>query len=121
MRDDEEGANVPRLRTTPLRRARMTEGGGAVVRTVLDTRAGREGLLRQLVEVFPGSQFEGTAGPGGELWFVIAGIGRLKSGAKPATPVRRDTGLWLRRGGRYCIYADGTGALRLDSVSLPAG
>ncbi|HEX9541002.1 MAG TPA: cupin domain-containing protein [Streptosporangiaceae bacterium] len=121
MRDDEEGANVPRPRNDAIEEARMTEGGGAVVRTVLDTGAGREGLLRQLVEVFPGSQFEGTAGPGGELWFVIAGIGRLRSGAEPARPVWRDTGLWLPPGGRYCLYADGPGALRLDSVSLPAG
>jgi mannose-6-phosphate isomerase-like protein (cupin superfamily) len=99
----------------------MTEGGGAVVRTVLDTGAGRDGLLRRLVEVFPGSRFEGTAGPGGELWFVIAGLGRLRSGAKPATPVQRDTGLWWPPGARYCLNADGPGALRLDSVSLPAG
>jgi mannose-6-phosphate isomerase-like protein (cupin superfamily) len=99
----------------------MTEGGGAVVRTVLDTGAGRDGLLRRLVEVFPGSQFEGTAGPGGELWFVIEGLGRLKSGAEPAMPVQRDTGLWLPPGARYCLNADGPGALKLDSVSLPAG
>lgn len=99
----------------------MTESGGAVVRTVLDTGGGGDGLLRRLVEAFPGSRFEGTAGPGGELWFVIAGFGRLKSGAGPARLVQRDTGLWLPPGARYCLYADGPGALRLDSVSLPAG
>ena len=71
--------------------------------------------------MFPGSQFEGTAGPGGELWFVIAGTGRLESGATPARPVRRDTGLWLPPGAHYRLYGDGPGALRLDSVSLPAG
>jgi mannose-6-phosphate isomerase-like protein (cupin superfamily) len=95
----------------------MTGADGAVVRTVLDTDAG---LVRRLVEISPGSQFEGMAGPGGELWFVIAGIGRLRSGAKPAMPVRRDTGLWMPPGARYCLHADGSGALRLDSVSLPA-
>lgn len=99
----------------------MTGADGVAVSTVLDTRAGREGLFRQLVEMFPGSQFEGTAGPGGELWFVIAGTGQLKSEDKPAMPVRRDTGVWLPPGARYCLYADGPGALRLDSVSLPAG
>lgn len=99
----------------------MTGADGATVRTVLNTGAGREGLLRRLVEVLPASQFEGTAGPGGELWFVIAGIGRLKSGAEPAMPVQRDTGLWLPPGVRYRLSTDGPGALRLDSVSLPAG
>jgi mannose-6-phosphate isomerase-like protein (cupin superfamily) len=99
----------------------MTGTGGAVVRTVLDTGAGREGLLGRLVEVQPGSRFEGTAGPGGELWFVIAGTGRLESGAGPAMPARRDAGLWLPPGTRYCVHAYGPGALRLDSVSLPAG
>jgi mannose-6-phosphate isomerase-like protein (cupin superfamily) len=91
------------------------------VRTVLETSAGPDGLSRRLVEVSGGSQFEGTAGPGGELWFVIEGDGRLTSGAGPDLPVRRDTGVWLPPGARYCLRADGTGMLRLDSVALPAG
>jgi mannose-6-phosphate isomerase-like protein (cupin superfamily) len=94
---------------------------GAVVTTVLDTGAGREGLVRRLVEVPPGSQHEGAAGPGGELWFVIAGAGRLSPGAGPASPVRPDTGVWLPPGAGYRVSADGPGRLRLDSVSLPAG
>ena len=99
----------------------MTGADGAVVRTLLDTGAGRDGLVRRLVEVFPGSQFEGAAGPGGELGFVIAGRGRLTCGAMTEAPVRPDTGLWLPPGGRYRLASDGPGALRLDSVSLPAG
>ena len=100
----------------------MTAGaGGAVVRTVLDTGAGRDGLLRRLVEASPGSRFEGTAGPGGELWFMIAGSGELESGAMPAAPVRRDTGVWLPPGARYRLSAGVPGPLRLDSVCLPAG
>ncbi len=105
----------------------MTGAGGAVVRTVLDTGAGGEGLVRRLVEVFPGSQFAGTAGPGGELWFMIAGTGRLTSGtgpagqAGPARTVRPDTGLWMPPAARYRLEAGGPGAVRLDSVSLPAG
>jgi len=35
------------------------------------------GLVRRLVSVAPRSRFEGTAGSGGELWFVITGGGRL--------------------------------------------
>ena len=94
------------------------EASGATVRTVLDTH---RGLIRRAVEVPEGSRFEGTAGPGGELWFVIAGQGRLTSGAQPPMPVRHDTGVWLPPGGGYCLSADGPGALRLDSVCLPAG
>jgi len=93
--------------------------GEPVVRTVLATGAGREGLVRRLVELDTGSRFEGAAGPGGELWFVIAGAGALEPGAGPAMPVRRDTGVWLPAGARYRLSADGP--LMLDTVSLPAG
>ncbi len=99
----------------------MAGGGGAVSRTVFDPGAGREGLVRRLVEVLPGSRFEGAAGSAGELWFVIEGAGWLKSGARPAMAVRRDTGLWLPPGAHYRLCSDGRGALRLDSVSLPPG
>src|SRR5262245_40409303 len=93
----------------------------AVVTTVLDTGAGRDGLVRRLVEVPAGSRFEGAAGPGGELWFVIEGLGRLSPATGPAMPARRDTGLWLPPGAGYRVSAGGAGVLRLDSVSLPAG
>jgi mannose-6-phosphate isomerase-like protein (cupin superfamily) len=87
----------------------------------LDTGAqGRQELSRQSVDVLPGWRSEGSAGPGGELWFVIAGSGRLES-AGAATPIRRDTGLWLPPGADYRIYADGPDGLRMDSVTLPAG
>src|SRR5262247_4167006 len=94
---------------------------GARVRTVLATGAGREGLVRRLVEVPGGSRFGGAAGPGGELWFVIAGQGRVSRGTGPARPVRLATGLWLPPGAAYRVAAAGPGPLRLDAVSLPAG
>jgi len=94
------------------------EASGAAVHTVLDTGAG---LVRLRVEVPKGAQFAGTAGPGGELWFVIDGLGRLASGDLPPVPVRADAGLWLPPGGRYSLSADGPGVLRLDCVRLPAG
>jgi mannose-6-phosphate isomerase-like protein (cupin superfamily) len=99
----------------------MTDGGGAVVRTVLDSGAGQRGLLRRLAEVPAGSRFAGRAGPGGELWFVISGAGRLASGDRPALLVGRDTGVWLPPGTEYSLLGDGPGVLRLDSVALPAG
>jgi mannose-6-phosphate isomerase-like protein (cupin superfamily) len=103
----------------------MTGGGGVVVRTVLDTGAGQagaadQGLRRRLVEVSPGARFEGTAGPGGELWFVIAGAGRMTPESGPRLPVRPDTGLWLPPGTAYSLRAGDPGPLRLDSVRLPA-
>jgi mannose-6-phosphate isomerase-like protein (cupin superfamily) len=97
------------------------EAGHVMTRTVLDTGAGGDGLVRRLVEVPPGSRFEGAAWPGGELWFVIAGRGQLTSGGGPPVPVRCDTGVWLPPGWPYCLAAAGQGALRLDSVCLPAG
>jgi mannose-6-phosphate isomerase-like protein (cupin superfamily) len=103
----------------------MTGAGDAVVRTVLDTGGagageGRGGLVRRSVEAPAGARFAGAAGGGGELWFVIAGTGRLTSAAGPDTPVRPDAGVWLPPGARYRLDADGPGALRLDAVSLPA-
>ena len=97
------------------------ETGRAAVRTVLDTGAGRDGLVRRLVEVPAGAEFEGAAGPGGELWFVIAGLGQLAAADLPVAPARRDTGVWLPPGTRYRLSAGGPGTLRLDSVCLPAG
>lgn len=91
-----------------------------VVRTVLDTGAGGAGLRRRLVEVPAASRFEGAAGPGGELWFVIAGQGRLTARTGPARTVPSGTAAWLPPGAGYCLQADGPEALRLDSVSLPA-
>ncbi len=84
------------------------------------------GLVRRTVSVAPGASFEGIAGAGGELWFVIAGSGRLRifraggpdARDTPGTPVDGDTGIWLPPGCGYRLDA-GTG-VRLDAVALPA-
>ncbi|HEY2579333.1 MAG TPA: cupin domain-containing protein [Streptosporangiaceae bacterium] len=73
------------------------------------------------MEVLPGWRSEGTAGPGGELWFVIAGSGRVESPEGTATPIRHDTGLWMPPGTDYRLHAEGPDGLRLDSVTLPGG
>jgi mannose-6-phosphate isomerase-like protein (cupin superfamily) len=103
----------------------MAADGGVVVRTLLDTGAGRagaadQGLRRRLVDVSGGARFEGTAGPGGELWFVLAGTGRMTPGSGPQLTVRPDTGVWLPPGTAYSLQAGDPGPLRLDSVPLPA-
>ena len=92
----------------------------------MDTRTGAEGpgqhgLSRHQAGVHPGTRPEGTAGPGGELWFVIAGSGRLESATMAVTPIRAGTGLWLPPGAHYRLHADGPGPLSLDRVWLPAG
>jgi mannose-6-phosphate isomerase-like protein (cupin superfamily) len=92
-----------------------------VVRTLVDTAPGGDGLVRRRVEVPRGSWVEAAAGPGGELWYVIDGTGLLTSGDDPATPIRRDTALWLPPGARYRLAASAPGPLTLDSVTLPAG
>jgi mannose-6-phosphate isomerase-like protein (cupin superfamily) len=96
----------------------MTGADGAVLSTVLDTGAG---LVRRLAVVPPGERFDGVAGAGGELWFVIAGTGVLASGGGADRPVRADTGVWLPPGAGYELRAGAAGELRLDSVVLPAG
>ena len=92
-----------------------------VVRTLVDTAPGGDGLVRRRVEVPPGSWVEAAAGSGGELWYVIDGTGLLTSGDDPAAPIRRDTALWLPPGARYRLAASTPARLTLDSVTLPAG
>jgi mannose-6-phosphate isomerase-like protein (cupin superfamily) len=78
------------------------------------------GLVRRMINVASGSRFEGTASPGGELWFMIAGSGRLDTGGPGPrdTPVAGDTGIWIPPRRRYRLDADGD--VRLDAVALPA-
>jgi mannose-6-phosphate isomerase-like protein (cupin superfamily) len=92
-----------------------------VVRTLVDTAPGGDGLVRRRVEAPDGSSVEAAAGLGGELWYVIDGTGFLTSGDDPAAPIRRGTALWLPGGTRYRIAASAPGPLTLDSVTLPAG
>jgi mannose-6-phosphate isomerase-like protein (cupin superfamily) len=104
----------------------MTDGDGVIVRTVLDTGARKagpadHGLRRRLVDVSAGARFEGNAGPGGELWFVLTGTGRMTPGSGPQLTVRPDTGLWLPPGTAYSLQGRDPGPLRLDTVRLPAG
>ncbi len=93
---------------------------GARVRTLIDTGSDGPGLVRRLVDLPSRSRFDGTAGPAGELWFVIDGGGDLEVAGEPAVPLSRDRGLWLPPGAAYQVRAGEDGDLRLDVVSLPA-
>ena len=90
-----------------------------VVRTLVDTAPGGDGLVRRRVEVPPGAPAEAAAGPGGELWYVIDGTGLLASADRPGTPIRPGTAVWLPPGARYRLTAS-AGSLTMDSVTLPA-
>lgn len=91
---------------------------GAMARTVLDAGPGR--LARQLAEIPPGARFEAAAGPGGELWYVIAGTGGLAHGTGPAAALRPGTAVWLPPGTR-CGLTAAADMLTMDCVTLPAG
>ena len=92
-----------------------------VVRTLVDTAPGRDGLVRRRVEMPPGSRVEAASGPGGELWYVIDGAGLLTFEEGPGAPIRRDTALWLPPGTRCQLAAGAAEPLTLDRVTLPAG
>ena len=76
------------------------------------------GLVRRRITLAPGSPLRGLAAAGGELWFVIAGSGRLEVGALRGAAVGADTGCWIPPGAGYRLDSDE--AILLDAVALPA-
>ena len=76
------------------------------------------GLVRRHIVLAPGSPLRGLAGAGGELWFTIAGSGRLDVGALRGAAVRADTGCWIPPGAEYRLEA--AERILLDAVALPA-
>ncbi len=100
-------------------RADRTETG-ASLKLLLDTGAGGPGLVRRQLEVPPGAQFGGTAGAGGELWFVIDGSAWLDLDGEPGPAPVPDRGLWIPPGAAYQLRADEHATLCLDIVTLPA-
>lgn len=112
------------------------------MRTLLDVAGAGGRLVRSLAEIPPGGSHEGTAGPAGELWFVISGTVVLEAGPGPAAPagpgsvvpehvdperVGPEHGVWLPPGTPWRLRADdgsGTagptpGSARIDIVALP--
>jgi quercetin dioxygenase-like cupin family protein len=80
--------------------------------------APRPALVRRLISVAWRSRFAGTAGSGGELWFVIAGAGRLDADGLHGVTAGRDTGIWVPPRCGYRLDADQE--MLLDAVVLPA-
>jgi mannose-6-phosphate isomerase-like protein (cupin superfamily) len=76
------------------------------------------GLVRRQITLAPGSPLRGLAGAGGELWFVIAGTGRLDAGTLRGAAVGADTGCRIPPGTEYRLRADEH--ILLDAVALPA-
>jgi quercetin dioxygenase-like cupin family protein len=80
--------------------------------------AGGPGLVRGLVEIPGGAGIEWATMDGAELWFVIAGSGRLDLAGEAGIALGPDQGLLLPQGSAYRVHADGPGVLRLDTVTL---
>ena len=86
------------------------------------------GLVRRQITLAPGSPLRGLAGPGGELWFVIAGTGRLDvgtlrgaavgAGTLRGAAVGAGTGCRIPPGAEYRLGAEED--ILLDAVALPA-
>jgi quercetin dioxygenase-like cupin family protein len=76
------------------------------------------GLVRRQITLAPGSPLRGLAGPGGELWFVIAGTGRLDAGTLRGAAVDAGTGCRIPPGAEYRLGAEED--ILLDAVALPA-
>jgi oxalate decarboxylase/phosphoglucose isomerase-like protein (cupin superfamily) len=86
---------------------------------------GSTGLARRQVTVAPGSTFEGIAGSGGELWYVISGRGR-PAVARPAPGPRaadppRLAELHLPPGRPHCLENTGPDELVVLGVFHPGG
>jgi quercetin dioxygenase-like cupin family protein len=92
---------------------------GARLTALARTGTGGRGLARTLAEVPPGGRHLGAAGPGGELWFVIDGSGRLDLDGAPGPALVKDRGLWIPAAAGYRLWSEGPGVLRLDIVALP--
>jgi len=99
-----------------VRAADLPAGYG--VRTLIE--CGQPGLVRRHADLPPGARLDGSAGPGGELWFVIGGQGSIDLGGQPGTALTADRGLWLPGGAGYRLRAGDDAGLRLDMVELPA-
>jgi mannose-6-phosphate isomerase-like protein (cupin superfamily) len=76
------------------------------------------GLVRRRITLAPGSPLRGLAGAGGELWFVIAGSGRLDVGTLRGAALGGNTGCWIPPGSGYRL--DAAEEILLDAVALPA-
>jgi len=84
------------------------------------TGAGASGLVRTLAEIPPGGRHAGSAGAGGELWFVIDGSGRLDLDGAPGLALVPDRGLRIPAGAAYQLECGQACGLRIDIVALPA-
>jgi quercetin dioxygenase-like cupin family protein len=93
---------------------------GASLTVLARTGADGSGLVRTLAEIPAGGRHAGTAGVGGELWFVIEGSGRLDLDGAPGPALVADRGLWIPAGAAYLLECDRADGLRVDTVALPA-
>ena len=114
-------SRVPAVVVQTAEISAVESSAGAAVRTLVDTSADEPGLVRRLVDLAPRARLAGSAGAGGELWFVIEGTGSLELTGQPEVALRPDRGFLMPPGWDYHVSAGQETRLRLDTVSLPAG
>jgi quercetin dioxygenase-like cupin family protein len=90
-----------------------------IVRTLLAVPGAGGSLVRRLVDIPPGGSFAGTAGPAGELWFVISGQASLAVGDWPAIAAGPRCGLHVPPGASYLLRAAAADPVQIDAVTLP--
>jgi mannose-6-phosphate isomerase-like protein (cupin superfamily) len=93
---------------------------GVLSHLMLDAAGAGGHLVRSLVDVAPDSAWAGTAGPGGELWFVIDGDAELELDGSAVRAGPR-SGVHLPGGTGYRLRPAGHGPVQLDVVGLPPG
>jgi len=93
---------------------------GVLSRLMLDAAGAGGHLVRRLVDVAPDSAWAGSAGPGGELWFVIDGDAELELDGSAVRAGPR-CGVHLPGGTGYRLRPAGHEPVRLDVVGLPPG
>jgi mannose-6-phosphate isomerase-like protein (cupin superfamily) len=90
-----------------------------IIRTLLAVPGAGGKLVRRLVDIPPGGSFTGTAGPAGELWFVISGQASVAAGGRPAIAAGPRRGLRVPPGASYRLRAGAAGPVQVDVVALP--
>jgi quercetin dioxygenase-like cupin family protein len=93
---------------------------GTSVKTLIRTGGGEPGLDRRLADLAPGARLSGDAGPGGQMWFVIAGSGQLELTGRASVRLEPDRAVLVPPDSAYQALAGLGAGLRLDIVSLPA-
>lgn len=94
-------------------------GDGVELRTTLHGANGCPRLVQQVLDLGRGASLEAAVGPGGQLWYLKCGAGRLGYDG-PEVALGADNAVFLPPQTSYVLANDGEGELELIIVKLPA-